>query len=428
MPPSRNSDAHGRRHGRRRRSSLAAGSAPDRGDDQHHKHSHDDCDTCWSIHKRSEIIEACQWRDIAKLAAHAESRGGFLSDDLRRVAWPILLGSSSGDGAGSDQIGHAVGSPALATGDWKDLPRHRDEDQVELDVKRSFIYYPNVRSDTQLERYKSELSSLILEVLRRSPYLCYFQGYHDICQVFMLVLEPAQRARLVSRLSILRIRDFMLPNLGPTTAQLELLPDILLRADPELRRHVASTEPFYALAGTLTMYAHNIEAYRDISRLFDVLLAREPVFSLYLFAQIVIDRRAEILAIDEPDMLQVFLAKIPSNMDLDALIGRSVSLCETYPPDSLPSWKRVSTASVLKTATNVSLCAEQRFEDGHAYFQQQAKEIRQLEMRNWARMTLRRYRRPARAIGFAVLVAAIAYVLRRNQSILYHHITLLFSR
>lgn len=27
--------------------------------------------------------------------------------------------------------------------DWNSLPRHRDEDQVQLDVDRSFVYYPN---------------------------------------------------------------------------------------------------------------------------------------------------------------------------------------------------------------------------------------------------------------------------------------------
>lgn len=26
---------------------------------------------------------------------------------------------------------------------WQSLPRHRDEDQVKLDVNRSFIYYPS---------------------------------------------------------------------------------------------------------------------------------------------------------------------------------------------------------------------------------------------------------------------------------------------
>lgn len=32
------------------------------------------------------------------------------------------------------------------SGSWKELPRHRDEDQVQLDVDRSFIYYPQSRS------------------------------------------------------------------------------------------------------------------------------------------------------------------------------------------------------------------------------------------------------------------------------------------
>lgn len=26
---------------------------------------------------------------------------------------------------------------------WKALPRHRDEDQVQLDVNRAFVYYPS---------------------------------------------------------------------------------------------------------------------------------------------------------------------------------------------------------------------------------------------------------------------------------------------
>ena len=243
----------------------------------------------------------------------------------------------------------------------------------------------------------------------------------------MLVLEPAWRARVVARLSVLRIRDFMLPSLGPTTAQLKLLPDILAKADPELRRHVATIEPFYALAGTLTMYAHNIEGYRDIARLFDVFLAREPVFSIYLFAQIVIGRRDEILEIHEADMLQVVLAKVPRNMDLDALVTKSVDLFDRYPPDSLRSWRRLSSASVLKTARDVSICAKQTLEEGHAYFQQQARELRWMDMRHRLKMALWRYRRPARAVGIAVAVAAMAFYLRRNPTVV-HYILSMFSR
>ncbi|OAA44401.1 Rab-GAP/TBC domain protein [Metarhizium rileyi] len=374
--------------------------------------------------KAEAIRDACKWNDLAKLRSLAESTGGFLTDGLRRSAWPTLLGLSTdvmndnGDAGSHHQEGAAT--------DWEQLEPHRDEDQVRLDVNRSFIYYPSDKSDAQLDKCKSELLVLIVEVLRLHPYLCYFQGFHDICQVFLLVLPPACRARVVARLSILRIRDFMLPSLRPTTDQLHLLPDLLAKADGELREHIATIEPFYALAGTLTMYAHNIEAYRDIARLFDVFLAREPVFTIYVFAQIVIGRRKEILNIEEPDILQVVLGKVPPDMDLDALITNAVRLFDQFPPESLPSWRRISKSSALKTARHVETCAKQTLEDGHTFFEKQAKEVRWVETRGRISMTIWRYRRPIKAIGVATAVAALAFYLRRNQSA-FHTIIALFS-
>jgi hypothetical protein len=276
------------------------------------------------------------------------------------------------------------------------------------------------QSDSELRQRKTELSVLITEVLRRYPYLCYFQGYHDICQVFLLVLAPKWRAPVVARLSVLRIRDFMLPSLGPTTAQLRLLPDILDRADPKLRRHLSGVEPFYALSGTLTMYAHNIEAYHDIARLFDVLLAREAVFSIYMFAQIVIDRRDEIFEVDEADMLHVILGKVPPNMDLDTLIADSVDLFNKHPPEALRSWKTISSASVLKTVRNVDESAEQTMEDGHEYFEKQAKELQWAELQDRVKATVWAYRRPATTVGTALAVAALAFYLRRNPGAVNH--------
>ncbi|RCI14101.1 hypothetical protein L249_8075 [Ophiocordyceps polyrhachis-furcata BCC 54312] len=359
--------------------------------------------------KTKDILEACRWRDVAALASLAESWRGLLDDELRRIAWPVLLGVSS-----SDCRGDACG------GDWSDLPCHRDEHQVQLDVDRSFIYYPHDQSEAELAQRKSELSAVIVQVLRRHPYLCYFQGFHDICQVFILVLgRPNQRpAEAVARLSVLRIRDFMLPTLGPTTTQLRLLPDILAKADPEMRRHVAFIEPFYALAGTLTMYAHNIEDYHDIARLFDVFLGREPVFSIYLFAQILMDRRHEILEIDEADMLQVILAKVPAKMNLDDLISKTVSLFDRHPPRTLSSWSAISSASVLKTARDVGALADQTLDQGRVYFEQQVKEMWWSDLADGAKMTLRRYRRPTVALAVAVGVAAVAVLWRRKQACL----------
>ncbi len=46
------------------------------------------------------------------------------------VQGPLLLGC----GIGSDSAGDTA---------WETLPVHADEDQVKLDVNRSFIYYPS---------------------------------------------------------------------------------------------------------------------------------------------------------------------------------------------------------------------------------------------------------------------------------------------
>ena len=278
------------------------------------------------------------------------------------------------------------------------------------------MYYPQDRSEPHLQANKHALSCLILEVLRTYPYLCYFQGYHDICQVLLLVLPPHIRPRAVARLSVLRIRDFMLPRLDPAIAQLRLIPDILRAADPLLWRHLRRTEPFFALSGTLTMYAHDVTSLGEIARLFDALLAREPVFSVYMFAVIVVSRRAELFDTpdDEPEMLHSILSKLPRPLDLDRLVADAVALAERYPPESLPAWRTISASSVLKTARGVDVCARQTLEEGEAFFRRQAREIVWNQRVKVARRALWKYRRPARTLGLAVMVGLVAIWLRRN--------------
>jgi hypothetical protein len=49
------------------------------------------------------------------------------------MAGPLILGFEQDD---LKPHGEDINS-------WKELPEHRDEGQVQLDVDRSFIYYPN---------------------------------------------------------------------------------------------------------------------------------------------------------------------------------------------------------------------------------------------------------------------------------------------
>lgn len=318
-----------------------------------------------------------------------------------------------------------------STTPWESLPKHHDEDQVRLDVDRSFIWYPygtykshnphdlanqsQGQSEKQLLSHKQQLSDLITEVLRRYPYLHYFQGYHDICQVFLLVLPPPSRVPAVSRLSALRIRDFMLPTLAPALSQLRLIPSILLATNPKLYYHLSQTQPFFALSPTLTMYAHDIQEYGAISRLFDVLLAQSPVFSVYMFAQIVLQRADELFETpaDEPEMLHSILSKLPQPLDVEALIQNTIHLFSRHPPESLSAWRTIPRYSVLRTARSPNESLKQSLADGEAFFHKQVRELAWIEKRDKLGKQLYRYRKPVGTVGLAVLIGVLSFYMRK---------------
>ncbi|KAL4810761.1 rab-GTPase-TBC domain-containing protein [Aspergillus unguis] len=361
--------------------------------------SHKDPD--WVSEKIEAIQRACNRRDIEALVTLATSEGGFLRDELRRLAWPMLLQSEPG----TDEV--------LSPED--DLPVHRDEEQVQLDVKRSFVYYPECPDD-ELSSKKDELSRVIKRVLRNHPLLCYFQGYHDIVQVLLLVLGEDQSASAVVRLSLLRIRDYMLPSLSPAVKHLQLIPAIIEAADKALNQRLSGIRPFFALSATLTLYAHDIQEYNDIARLFDFLLAWEPVVSIYLFVAIVLSRREELLEIpaDEPEMLHFTLSKLPQPLNLEGLISRAVQLFKNYPPESLPlgAWSRISRYSVLKTTRDV--LAPQSTNEAVELFIKQMKQLRVEERRQQLAGFLWSHRRTIGSVAVAVLVGAMSVWIRKR--------------
>lgn len=235
-------------------------------------------------------------------------------------------------------------------------------------------------------------------------------------QVFLLVLGVDHATPAVSHLALLRIRDFMLPSLAPSLTHLELLPAILSAVDPMLCQHLSQTQPFFALAATLTLYAHDIQEYSDIARLFDFLLAHGAVVSVYFFAIIVLSRRDELFEIpaDEPEMLHSVLSKLPKPLDLEALISRTMTVFTKHPPEHLPfrAWSRISPFSVLKT-TRESI-GVQNSQEGLDLFAMQALQLRRTELREQALARLWKHRRPAASIGVAVFVAVFSIWLRRG--------------
>ena len=246
--------------------------------------------------------------------------------------------------------------------------------------------------------------------------LCYFQGFHDIVQVFLLVLGLKQAPNAVAHLSLLRIRDFMLPSLSASVAHLKLLPSILDAEDPKLCQHLSQTQPFFALAATLTLYAHDIQEYGDIARLFDFLIAQPAVVPIYLFAVVIISRREELFDIpaDEPEMLHSVLSKLPKPLNLERLISRTMVLFSDHPPEKLPrrAWSNISCHSVLKTTYGSR--RDQSLKDGEALYELQVLQLRRAELRKKALARIWKYRRPFGGIGLAVFVGLLSFWLGKK--------------
>lgn len=99
------------------------------------------------VEKAEGIRRAGDSRDLDALVSYAISEGGFLRDDLRQLAcvWniPPLDEAELMNKLGPILLQCNQGRQHEALTAWKELPQHRDEDQVQLDVNRSFVYYPD---------------------------------------------------------------------------------------------------------------------------------------------------------------------------------------------------------------------------------------------------------------------------------------------
>jgi TBC1 domain family member 20 len=220
----------------------------------------------------------------------------------------------------------------------------------------------------------------------------------------------------VPRISLLRLRDYMLPTIAPARRHFELVSAIVRAADSELASHIAQAENIFALSATHSLFAHDIYDYGDIARLYDFLLAHEPIMSLYLFAAVTISRRSELLEMpaDESDMLTFVISKLPQNFDIDARIRDALALFQKHPPQTLPGfvWWRLSQYSVLKTSRNIA--EPQRLEDAEDLCRKQIRQLRSRELLEKRALVLYRYRRPAASITAMLMVGVLAVWLRKS--------------
>lgn len=258
--------------------------------------------------------------------------GGLMTPSNRQRVWPVMLGLT----------GELPDHAAIE-------PQHECLNQVDLDVNRSFWRFPKgIRSTYRLE-LRRRITLIINAIFTMNPELNYYQGFHEICSVLMLNTNDTIAFGLASILGSAHINDALAPNLTQSMAHCEVIFAVLQVVDQELYDVIMSSDsqPHFAIGWILTWFAHDIEDFELISRIYDACIASHPLFPAYLAAAL-IEQAKPMLTEVECEFSEMYkaLRDIPQSADFERAIHRADELISSvYPPEQAIKSMAINEAS-----------------------------------------------------------------------------------
>eukprot|EP01137_Pigoraptor_chileana_P004552 Opistho-2@46346 len=272
--------------------------------------------------KVRRINDALHANDMDALRSLAISSRGLINKDLRAVAWPKLLGANV--------KGAAYYADIVADNEYSR--------QIKLDVDRSLFRYPKGIRESERRSLRIKLDRIMNGIICTYPHLHYYQGFHDICSVLLIVAGEAAAFAMLEVLCHAHLRDFMGRSLDGATRQLSLLLPLIQCQDPRLADHIMSSgiPPHFALSWVITWYSHVVEDMDTLERLFDVFIASHPLVPIYVAAALVIHRRSDVLAAEaEFSEMHGLLSKMPKSFPAETLIAKAKEFFAAHPPAAL---------------------------------------------------------------------------------------------
>ncbi|KAK6904424.1 hypothetical protein I203_105237 [Kwoniella mangroviensis CBS 8507] len=137
--------------------------------------------------------------------------------------------------------------------------------------------------------------------------------------------EWRELRKCAEMVSLNRVRDAMGSGMEGMMGLLWILKRILKAADPELSKFSSKISPvpklpFFALSWVLTLFSHDCDRLQPIQRMFDFLLARNPISAVYLAASILILKKPQMFEIahqlgseyeEDPTLLHPLFVRLP---------------------------------------------------------------------------------------------------------------------
>ncbi|CAK5080505.1 unnamed protein product [Meloidogyne enterolobii] len=325
----------------------------------------------------------------------AVSSGGLISDDFRKKIWPVLAKSiplakrcnstsrehfeivefkcnNNSDKANTSNISDSDFESALSTFSdsseeeeddditldncvasssqpleipIEELQSHPDWKQVELDVIRTLSRFPPDIEDVERERLQQQLTPLIVRILYQNEDFHYYQGFHDVCLTFLLILDPDEAFKAVQ--SICQRGSFgNYLSCSLEESVLKELDDIyvlLFLHDREVEEQLRGLElgTLFALSWPLTWFSHALQHHSQVTLFFDFFLCSDYLMPIYVSAALICERREEILNCEkEMPLMHKLLNHVPAEINCNRIVSTARSLYGSYPPTVLHEYKK----------------------------------------------------------------------------------------
>lgn len=286
--------------------------------------------------------------ELDGLRRTCHARGGLRRRALRTLAWPKLVNVDRYS-VERCQLERLAAAP------------HPQHGLIERDVERSMWHFSCAKrwDKKQLARSRRKLSVVVRAVVgAHKGELHYYQGFHDVCTVALLVAGGDERTAfcIAEAVGLRWLRDAMRADFGSLASTMRLLFPLIGAVDKPLARFLkkSEVESFFAISWLVTWFAHDLDDLDLVARLYDRFLSSHPLFPLYVVAAIVIHRRGPLLACEHAESnddaydddvdgrlrcefasVHSYLCQLPADLPWETLLDDAAALIKRVPPHRL---------------------------------------------------------------------------------------------
>ncbi|KAJ2513021.1 GTPase-activating protein gyp8 [Coemansia sp. RSA 1939] len=289
--------------------------------------------------RSKRIAQAIANVDLTELKKLARTGAGLQTIRNRRRAWPLLLNFRS--------LTESLWEEGRENEDEDEEAAHPDESQVALDVVRTSLPKSTEyrKDEAATKKRQEQLGTVVCSVLRKYRWLGYYQGFHELALTFLCVFGSERPATEAAKMvALFFVRDAMSSNLDNVLVQLRLLYVVLRVVSPEVHALLSELDvpPFFAISWVLTWFAHDIDSFDDICRIYDFLIVSPPLQVVYMAAALIKRNEAAVLGCDRDfAIVHTTLSQLPRTVDGSGgnqwrhIIADSYCLERDYPATKL---------------------------------------------------------------------------------------------